>query len=563
MTAPIHVKPPEAGPDDPRRLNLFPGLALPEQAFRKLQDYTDDRMAPLAARLPPGIVSGFEPSLEDSGSATRLRIQSGRGVTGTGQLVRLYTPLVMAWTDFLSLVERDRGNTRLLDGIYFLTLRCVVEEVDALDTRSPAQRSEADPTRERRLEVVTLPTLAELSRSPRLLALPQQEAVNRLSVTFLDASPFAKVPGAVPIGLIKITDRQPAWLEAVGGRFLAEPDAAHRAFLAHTLAVLKAGPAPSESDTAANTLTLAQRLGLSYLPAAGPLPPALLRNPADHPPQLDFDPADLGIDLIPVPANTVEGVIAEELSRGYVDLLHARRDRLRLMLAIPDLDYRPDLLDLPLRDVKAEVTLCERFDASEVARMAWRNQWQKVFGNLSAAELLDTLLQGTLPRLPGDVNDREDVATEFARPERSTTRPRFDVVRPPVSPDAFRDDRHAQLMAAFNAGTLTDDPRFWLDDHPPRYEATPAALPETDTANGLLRQRADLRAQIKDLQDRLETSYKLLNELNDYLGLQRQHFDALTVSFSALAGGVAGDGSGLKVMRWTTAASFTPATLAK
>ena len=31
------------------------------------------------------------------------------------------------------------------------------------------------------------------------------------------------------------------------------------------------------------------------------------------------------------------------------------------------------------------------------------------------------------------------------------------------------------------------------------------------------------------MQTRLETSYKLLNELNDYLGLQRQHFDALTV----------------------------------
>ena len=559
MTASIHVESPQAGPDDPRRLNLFPGLALPEQAFRKLQDYTDDRMAPLAGRLQPGILAGFEVSLEEAARAPRLRFRPGRGVTGAGQLVRLYTPLVMAWSDLLTLAERDRGNAPLKDGLYLLTLRSVVEEVDALDTRSPAIRTETDPTRERRLEVVTLPGLVELSRSPRLLSLPQQETVNRLSVGFLDASPFTLAVGAVPVGMVKVADRQLAWLESVGGRFMAEADAPHRTFLAHTLSVLQAGLQPLGSDASPAGFLLTERLGLSYLPAAGALPPALLRNPADHPPQLDFNPSDLGIDLIPVPANTVEGIIAEELSRGYVDLLHPRRDRLRLMLAIPDLDYRPDLLDLPLRDVRAEATLCERFDTAEAARQAWRNQWQKVFGNLAPVELLDTLLQGTQPRLPGDVADQEPVAAELARPERSATRARVEEVRPPVSPDAFRGARRSLLVDAFSAGKMADDPVFWLDDHPPRYEAVPAALPETDTTDGLLRQRADLRAQIKDMQTRLETSYKLLNELNDYLGLQRQHFDALTVSFSALAGGVAGDGSGLKVMRWTNAASYTPA----
>ena len=51
---------------------------------------------------------------------------------------------------------------------------------------------------------------------------------------------------------------------------------------------------------------------------------------------------------------------------------------------------------------------------------------------------------------------------------------------------------------------------------------------------------------------------RLLEEVGDFLGLQRQQLDALTVSFSTLAGGVPGDGLGSQLVRWTAKANFVP-----
>jgi hypothetical protein len=78
----------------------------------------------------------------------------------------------------------------------------------------------------------------------------------------------------------------------------------------------------------------------------------------------------------------------------------------------------------------------------------------------------------------------------------------------------------------------------------------------------LFARREALRDEIRRLESVLDRGYRLLNEVNDFLGLQRQQFDALTVTFSTLAGGIPGDGLGANLARWTTKAELMPVNLA-
>jgi hypothetical protein len=64
----------------------------------------------------------------------------------------------------------------------------------------------------------------------------------------------------------------------------------------------------------------------------------------------------------------------------------------------------------------------------------------------------------------------------------------------------------------------------------------------------------ELDNEIRDLRVRLEKT-------RDYVTLQRQQLDSQTVALASLAGGVAGDGSGLQVARWLPFTKFTKSAL--
>lgn len=525
----IRLHEPEKRPDDPRRLNLFAGRALGEREFERLQAYVDDRVAPLLASLAPGIVEGLPCAFFGNGADTRVRVQSGLAVGGAGQLVRLFYPLDQAWTDLTAQAERDQ-DAPLRDGLFLVTIRSAVEPIDDPTDMEPCTRTEPDPLRERRIETVCLLGLQRISGSPRLMAMPQPRAANRICARLLRESPFRAESGAVPLGLVKVVGKLPVWFDPRAGRLLAEPDAAAHMLLAQTVAALEAW----QRDHAAPlpdvpTQTLSELLGLDYLPAAGPLPAALLRDPAGKTPGLAFLPRDLQVELAPVPANTIEGVVADELARGGVDLIHGLGERLRLLLAIPDLDYRRDLFDLPQRDTALEDELFHRGQRAAQAWQDWKLEWQKLYKDLTLKEL--AALRAPLPR-----------------------------VMAPRDPDRYRDD----LVAARRA--MLDNPESPMpepyashlaDRHPPPADYVPVQGSEFPDP-GLFRQREDLRADIRSLETALDKSFRLLDEVNDYLGLQRQQLDSLTVSFSALAGGIAGDGLGAKLVRWTTKATFAP-----
>ena len=533
----IRISSPEAGPDEPRRLNAVPGRYLSEREFELLQAYVDDRIAPLVAGLPAGIVAGLEVRAEGSGSNTLLRVQPGAAVDAGTRLLRLFYPLEQAWPDLVELVERVQDGP-LDDGLYLLTLRAEVEAIDQAETAEPCTRTETDPTRSRRLETVILPGLRLVTANPRWLAMPQARAANRVCARFTGESPHDPASADIAAALVKVVGRNPEWIDTVAGRYLAEPDAGYRTLLAHTVARLEQWLAQqAESDKAPADTALSQLLGIDYLPAAGPLPPSLLLAAAGKQPQLAFDAADLQVELAPVPASTVGGVIERELPRGCVDLVHGLGDRIRLLLAIPDLDYRHDLMDLPQRDTALEDELFRREQAATAAWSDWWQQWRLLFGGLTAEQCrLDNAPQYSLGLQP----------IALSRP---------------IAADAYRDNLVTQRIAALGDDkTPTPEPyaSHLLAPHPaqPGYmEVADPSAPEEQ----LLVERNGLRSAIADLEADLDESYRLLNEMNDYLNLQRQHLDSLTVSFSTLAGGIAGDGSGSTMTRWSGYVAFDPA----
>lgn len=575
IDAPIRLHRAQARAGDPRRLNLFAGRALGERDFERLQAYVDDRVEPLLAALGPGIVQGLEVRGDGSGDALTLHVLPGLGVAGNGALVRLADALAQRWPELAAQAEREL-DAPLHDGLYRLTLRHGVEAIDAEATGEPATRTEPDPLREALLESVTLLGLRPAVASPRWLAWPRERAANRLLARHVAEPPYRADDASLSIGLVKVVARLPVWLDPLAGRWLAGPDSGARALLAHTRQVLAArqaewqqaralapaapaapalptGPAPTPvgglpgsllpgltlpglpgalpaaelarapARAAVPMLPLDRLLGIDHLPAATPLPAMLLPDPAARRPALGFQPADLQIDLVPVPASAVSGVLAAELPRGTIALAPGARARIRLLLAVADADYRPDLLDLPARERALEDRLFLLGMAARQAHADWRQQWQRLFRGASAD---GQRLQATPPEL--------DAVP--APPEPATVRDALVQRRSRQNPDEPLPEPYASHVGA---------------PYPPPAGWQPVPMTDASGSSVLARLEAE-RAAIAALADALEQGYQLLNELNDYLGLQRQHLDVISASFSALGDGVPGDGSGAKTVRWVS-----------
>ncbi len=631
MADPIHLHPLQAGANDPRRLNAFPGRHLGEREFDLRQAYADARLAPLLSARPPGVLDGLELSVTGEDADSRLHLRPGAGLGAGGQAVRLFFPLDQSWTSLVEMHQREHDSPPR-DGFYFITVRRGVERVDTDPDSDPCQRTEPDPTRDARLETVGRLGLQFITANARWMAMEPTRAVNRLCVRHLRQSPFDPASGAVPVALVKIESGEPAWIDAVGGHIPARPDGPYQAFLAHTERVMAAFsrtggrppatpslppvtppgrppggvapripspgiPSPGRptpvvpapligrpglpgrlADIAGppgrmpgipadnGPRTLDALLGLDYLPAAGPLPASLVTDLASAEPGLAFEGSALQVELMPAPASTVPALLQRELTRGVVDLVHGRQDRIRVLAAIPDPDYRRDLMDLPRIDQALAEEMYRRGRAARAAHAAWLAIWQALFAGLGAEGLARAGAPGSertgdgvgpggvggeLPDNPSVPGGGTGAATTSGLPG----------ISPPVSPEAgfqaLVDRRRAQL-----GDSPLPEPYASHDDAPPPQPAglpDPVTMPEAP-GDGLHRQRELLRAEIDALEEELEENFNLLGELGDHLKLQRQQLDAITVSFSALAGGVPGDGSGLKLVRWSNAAQFLPIT---
>lgn len=538
MDTPIRLHSPQARPGDPRRLNLFAGRALGERDFERLQAYVDDRVQPLLAALGPGIVQGLELQAEGAGPDLRLNLQPGLGVAGNGTLVRLSQALQQSWPDLAAQATRDAdlaAGTPLRDGFYLITLRSGVEAIDDASPDEAANRTEPDPLREAYLETVSLLGLQPAPASPRWLGWPRARAANRMLARFAQQSPYASDGYTVALALVNLQAGLPVWIDPLAGRWLAIADSGAQALRTHTLQVLRDWQqATAQLQAPPLPATLDVLLGIDHLPAATPLPAGLLPDPAAAQPRLGFVPADLQVELAPVPASAVSGVLASELGRGSIALQPGARGRMRLLLAVADPDYRPDLLDLPARDMALEERLFRLGRAARLAYLDWRLQWQRLYDRASNASLA------------------------------AAQAPAFSNTAPP-EPDAVRTrllERRRALMPVNADGSAAPLPEPYASHllQPYPGPAGHATVPITDWPDLSLLARLDTeRDAIQQLERVLEESFKLLNEANDYLGLQRQQFDALSASFSALAGGAPGDGSGAQTLRWVSQLKFSAA----
>jgi len=605
------------GQDNPQRLNAFPGRSLSEHAFDLMQAYVDRRSDPLLDGGRPGIIEGLQLNTYNDGNKMQLHVQPGSAVGGDGRAIRVFYPIELDWQALMASHLQIQGAQaqETPHGFYFITVRRRVGFIEDAADALPCTRDELNPLRDSRIETFGTLDLQLISSSDWLMNMPRRRAINRLCVRHIQQSPFDADTGAVPLAIVRIEAGTPEWVDCTAGRLLAQPNAAYHAFAAHweemllafgnekisalrqklsaagsinlgaSLARLNAPTlnpdllsaasrfsagttlhaATADTEVAELDADLSTLLGVDYMPAAGRFPDGLISNIAGHDsgegwalPAMRFDPKDLQIEVLPVPAGTAFGVIDRELPRGVVDLVHVQGDRVRVMVAIEDRDYRPDLMDLPDVDHELMDELFLRAQEAIQAELDWALAHRELYQDLDRGLLDDeqpteealALLKNTYLRPGYDHPEFPDYPSlpldTFAKQRKQLGIP--EPIRPAITPEAYFADLKASQAGRPYSNTEPSEPDGYELPQFPGYEE-----------DGLYRQSADLADDIEWLEASLEESFDLIDEFNDFLSVQRQHLDAITTNFAALAGGVAGDGSGLRLMRWNSSMKFKPA----
>ncbi|MEJ2432273.1 MAG: hypothetical protein P8Y53_03590 [Pseudolabrys sp.] len=564
----IHLHTPLATNADLRRLHLFPGRHLGEVELDQAQHYADARLAHVLAGARAGILHGLEVQETELGTeGPGIVVQPGAALGADGRTLGLAMALRETWAALLDAYRQDSGTTDL-SGFYYLVLRRGTKDLDYSVDVDACRRTVADPYRDTRLVAIGTVALQRLAVDDTLLTMVPQRAANLICAAQFGASVFDESTGEVPLGLLAVRDASGAaiaWFNMPAGRYLAAANAAQRVLAAQVDAASAevARAALTADDGAGFAAHFADHIALSYLPGAGALPLQLLRNPAGlatDPPQehpaLAWPPVSGGVDMVPIASSQVGAVLARELARGPVHLgAPAAGDRLRLLLVVADRDYRVDLLDRPAPEAAIESDV---YDYGRIAYQAWLN-WAERFRRLYhlsgtealSADAIDALgLPDEIraPQLPdgyfkGLIQTEMDLRgidyTQTDANGNTTPKPipfRAQVAETPLPeelPLPYRD----------GAPDHPGDYQSWLVNGSPPTPATP-------TTNGLLIQYAVMQVDIEAQQNRVQSLQSRLERARDYLLLQRQQLDAQTVSFASLAGGVAGDGSGLQITRW-------------
>ncbi|MCU0834369.1 MAG: hypothetical protein MUC77_08025 [Chromatiaceae bacterium] len=537
------------------RPRLFPGRHLGEDELDRLQAYADARLAPLTATSRPGILTGLGCRAGDAPErrGARVLVEPGLAVAGDGQLVGLFVAAQATWAGLVTAWLREQRASDAV-GVYYLVLKRGLGVIDAGAAVDPCQRAEPDPLRDLRREVLGTLGLRRLAVDPAgLAAMTPAQVQNQVAARHVDGAFLGGLGGAVPLALLAVSVRaggpplaeldparvdqrfQVDWCEPAAGRYLAVPHAgarvlfeqvqtAWRAAVERALAARPADAAPFDLAAA-----LESGLRLDFLPAAGALPLALLEA-ADQPrPRLRWLPQHLAVDMVPVPEEAVAELIERELPRRVLDLRRPTGDRIRLLLAVNEPDYRPDLLDFPAIDAELVKDL---YRTHLRAYQAWRD-WRIGFDALYAVQAAALLTPAEVRALA------------------------FPAVLPqPVRPGQF----YAELIRS-EGGKLPlvegRPPHPYDDGTPPApafYHAwlvngEPPAVPAPQDDGLVVRYRAT-QLDLERLDHRIRALRARLEKHRDYLLLQRQQLDAQTVSLAALGGGVAGDGSGLQMARW-------------
>ena len=558
----ILLNPPE--PMSPRleRLRLIPGRHLGEDELERMQAYADARLEHLLAGAHPGILRGLEvdvpPARPGAPAGEGCTVRPGLAVNGAGETLGLFYESRATWEALIGgWLRENRGDTAA--GVYYLVLRRGRGLIDADIGLDPCRRAERDPRRDTRIELLGTLALRRLALSPEVAgALTPERLQNAVAALHLDGAFFASLEGAVPLALLAVSPRpmdaeppgpaaaayQVDWVSQTAGRYLAIPDAGCQVLFdqvqeAFARAVSQALSAPLDEDAPAVSpsarvaAALEAGLRLDFLPAAGALPIPLLEAPDAPTPRLRWLPPHLGVDMVAVPEEGVPELIARHLPRRVIDLRRPRGERIRLLVAVNEPDYRADLLDIPQIDAHLVADL---YRYHMRAHDMWR-EWRRAFDVLYHV-VPDPLLDGSAIR-----------ALDLPRPYAPPGAPAgfyerlVDQARESLPPDP-----EGALPHPYRAydGTAPSPPVFY-DTWWGQIGSRPVEPPEQ---LGLVLDYRIEQVAMEALDNKLRALRARLEKTRDYLLLQRQQLDAQTVALTALGGGVAGDGSGLQVARW-------------
>lgn len=536
------------------RVHMFPGRHLGEEEFDREQAYADLRLRSLLRGHTPGIEFGLEINLGPQGiAADGFTVTAGLALDANGLAVSLYYPQRAAWQGLIDAYLAGTGGTDPT-GVYYLLLTRAGREIDAPSV-DPCQRMELDPTRDTRLVVTGTLALRRLNIDPAAVtATPRERIENWVAADGVDGAFLASLGNAVPLALVAIGPDigggfAPLWLSVEAGRYEAQPDSGYRVLLNQTSAALRRvmqRAALEVDETTTLEAFLAANMHLDFLPAAGQLPLEWLRNPATITPSLLWLPQHLGIDMVPVPEEAVLELIDRHLARRVIDLRRPAGDKIRLLLAVNEPDYRGDLLDIPQTDGQLEQDLYRFYMRAHDAWRRWHEQFNLLY-YVDLTELEAQPGQPELPRLDPTLVKRLDLPV----PEPA-----------PVIPGAFFTDFIARADAMLDPGNDSIPYPFDKGVPPPPVFYTqwlvgelPPAVP-TPTQDGLLVQYAVALVQLEAMENQIRAIRGRVEKTRDFLLLQRQQLDSQTVALAALAGGVAGDGNGLQVARWLPYASL-------
>ena len=560
------------------RVHMFPGRHLGEEEFDREQAYADARLATVLQGKAAGIVHGLDLQLGPNGLAEPgFSVSAGLALAANGQALGLYYPLRAEWVGLIGEFLNSSQTSNAV-GVYYLMLVRADRQIDAPDI-DPCQRTELDPSRDTQRVLAGSLALQRINISDNAVnTLPREQIENWVAADRVDAGFMAKLGNSVPLALLAIEPKPvveeepelpPAaryrlkWLSQEAGRYEALPNSGYRVLLNQTGAamrrVMQAAGLPANAEIPLPQF-LQDNLHLDFLPAAGQLPLDWLQSPAAPAPNLLWLPTHLGVDMVPVPEEAVIELLNRHIARRVIDLRQPAGDKIRLLLAVNEPDYRPNLLDIPPTDSLLESDIFRFYIRAYEAWRKWRQQF----------DVLYFVEPSNNPPLPaGDVDAPIEHAVLDPAQFKNLDLPKPEI--PPALPLTIFERviarANSEQQDPQNPGTpypysngVPVPPNFysdWLGDDgtPP-----PISVPSDD---GLVVQYAVALVELEAIENQIRAIRSRVEKTRDFLLLQRQQLDSQTVALAALAGGVAGDGTGLQVARWLPYASLSATDIPK
>ena len=388
MGALIHLAAPAPAGKDAGRLYYGVGRSLTAADFAQQGRYTEARLLGLTTATT-GVIAGLgvSPARFDSPNGTTglpsLTIGAGSGIGADGRVVRVTTPISIAWPDLVAAVTN--GGT-LANGWYFLLVRTV--EFDGLEgpPPDPSQRAVADPMLDIRqdsfVEVWLSTSIGALPalRTPAALAL----ALNTLVGGLTPASMASAVGNGVPLALVLVLNGQAILLSQAAGRLPADRDGLNAMLLAQMREAFAMALTETGANPALGTWQTTIRARFRFLPGAGELPVGMLLTPEAVTASCPFFPPGMAVYLQSIRASQAPHLLHEALGRSQLDLTGNTAEAVALALAIPDAAWTPDLLDIPRGDPVLAADTHLAYARARAAQVSLREDWIALYGGMTA-----------------------------------------------------------------------------------------------------------------------------------------------------------------------------------